>query len=314
MHLLIPFAFCSSEGCRPALAPLQLPNLQKLLRRLTAQPMDSGDEASLSPPHERALARALGLPTQDGLIPWAALQAQTTLAAATDSAWAFITPCHWRTGAKHVAMGGVPLPDFEAKESLALLTAMQPYFAEDGIRLHYEKPGRWLACGDRFNGLPTASLDRVAGRDVAPWLPGTSNAIPLQRLQSEMQMLLYHHPVNDARSARGVPSVNSFWVSGSGVLPELPRVAAAASPPVVVSSLRAAALTEDWPAWVQAWQALDGTECAALWATLNQGGSAELTLCGERNAQTFSAEPASFLQKISDLFGSKPPSLLLEQL
>jgi len=315
MHLLIPFAFCSSEGCRQALTPLKLPNLEKLLRRLTPQPLDSGDESSLSPPHERALARALNLPVADGLIPWAALQAQTTLAAsAASSAWAFITPCHWQTGSKHVAMGSVPLPDFEAQESLALLAAMQPYFSEDGISLHYEKPERWLARGDVFNGLATASLDRVAGRDVAHWLPGASSAIPLQRLQSEMQMLLYHHPVNDARSARGVPIVNSFWISGSGALPELPHQAATAPKPVLVTSLREAALGENWPAWAQAWQALDATECAALLATLNQGGSAELTLCGERNAQTFMARPPSILKSFLSLFDSQPPSLLLEQL
>lgn len=315
MHLLIPFAFCSSEGCRLALAPLKLPNLEKLLRRLTPQPMDSGDEASLSPPHERALARALGLPTQDGLIPWAALQAQTTLATPeVSNAWAFITPCHWRTGAKHVAMGDATLPEFSAQESLALLAAMQPYFSEDGISLHYDQPGRWLACGDVFKGLATASLDRVARRDVAHWLPGTSRAIPLQRLQSEMQMLLYHHPVNDARAARGVPTVNSFWISGTGALPELPQQAVTAAQPVVVSTLRDAALSEDWPAWVQAWQALDATECAALLATLNQGGSFELTLCGERSAQTFTVKSPSVLKKFLSIFGSQPPSLLLEQL
>jgi hypothetical protein len=214
-------------------------------------------------------------------------------------------------------MGSVPLPDFEAQESLALLAAMQPYFSEDGISLHYEKPERWLARGAVFNDLATASLDRVAGRDVAHWLPAASSAIPLQRLQSEMQMLLYHHPVNDDRSARGVPIVNSFWISGTGALPQLPQLphqAATAPKPVLVTSLREAALGENWPAWAHAWQALDATECAALLATLNQGGNAELTLCGERSARTFMAGPPSILKNFLSFLGSQPPSLLLEQL
>ncbi|MBA3058459.1 MAG: phosphoglycerate mutase [Gammaproteobacteria bacterium] len=317
MHLLIPFAFCSSEGCRQALAPLKLPNLDKLLRRLTPEPIDQGFEDSLSPPHERALARALGLPIDDGLIPWAALQAKTTLGAtAASRAWAFITPCHWRTGAKHVAMGSLPLPDFEAQESTALLASMQPYFLEDGISLYYEQPDRWLACSDVFNGLATASPDRVLGRDVAHWLPADPSAMGLQRLQSEMQMLLYHHPVNDAREARSVPVVNSFWISGTGALPPLQHQGATAPEPVWVTRLREAALAEDWPAWAQAWQTLDATECAALLATLNQGqgASLELTLCGERSAQTFKFKPTSILQRFSSLLGSQPSSLLLEQL
>ena len=61
MHLLIPFAFCSSEGCASVLPTLPLPHLQKLLSRLTPEPMDTGDEFSLSAPHERALARAITL-------------------------------------------------------------------------------------------------------------------------------------------------------------------------------------------------------------------------------------------------------------
>ncbi|MHB8950825.1 MAG: phosphoglycerate mutase [Rhodoferax sp.] len=315
MHLLIPFAFCNSEGCRQALTPLKLPNLDKLLRRLTPEPIDQGIDDSLSPPHERALARALALPVDDGLIPWAARQAQSSLGAtAAGSAWAFITPCHWRTGAKHVAMGSLPLPDFEAQESTALLAAMQPYFLEDGISLHYDQPDRWLACSDVFNGLATASLDRVAGCDVARWLPSNPSAMGLQRLQSEMQMLLYHHPVNDTREARGVPVVNSFWISGTGALPQLPHHDATAAEHVVVTGLRDAALAENWPAWAQAWQALDASECAALWATLNRGGPAELTLCGERSAQTFRPKPISILKRFSSLLGSQTPSLLLEQL
>lgn len=40
----------------------------------------------------------------------------------------------------------------------------------------------------------------------------------LQRLHSEAQMLLYSHPFNDAREARGLPPVNGFWPHGAGAL------------------------------------------------------------------------------------------------
>lgn len=309
MHLLIPFAFCSSDGCSSALRTLKLPHLEKLLSRLTPEPLDTGDEFSLSPPHERALARVLGLSVADGLIPWAALHAQ-----ALEGSWGFITPCHWQVGTHHIAMSGQELPDFSAHESQTLLAAMQPYFAEDGITLHYDQPDRWLARSDAFRGLATASLDRVVGRNVESWMPRTPSATHLQRLQSEMQMLLYTHPVNDARAARGVPVVNSFWLSGTGTLPRLPNIPAVEPQPVVVTTLRIAALDENWATWAQAWQTQDATQCAALLAALNQGESVQLTLCGERNAQTFSARPQTFLKRIMTIFGTQPPSVLLEQL
>jgi hypothetical protein len=134
----------------------------------------------------------------------------------------------------------------------------------------------------------------------------------LRRLQNEMQMLLYTHPVNDARSARGVLPVNSFWLSGTGALPQ-PQTALERLPNVA-ASLRDAALNEDWAAWGKAWAALDATECATLLAALKRGESVQLTLCGERNAQTFNARRQPLLQRFMNLFGTQPPSTVLEQL
>lgn len=311
MHLLIPFAFCSSEGCAAALRSLKLPQLEKLLARLVPGPLDQGDLFSLSPPHERALARALGLPVADGLIAWAALAAWQSRSAG--GAWGFITPCHWQVGSKHVVMSGAILPDFSEPESQALLAAMQPYFEEDGIRLHYQQASTWLAHGDLFDGLATASLDRVAGLPVADWLPATGKAAKLLRLQSEMQMLLYHHPVNDARAARGAVPVNSFWLSGTGALPQPPQPVVDPAP-LVVNSLREAALNEDWGAWAQAWSQLDATECAALLKALAQGDSVQLTLCGERHAQTFGPSQVGRLTQLKHLLSCPPAATVLEQL
>lgn len=311
MHLLIPFAHCSSKGCAAALGALKLPNLKKLLSRLVALPFDQGDELSLSPPQDRALARMLGLPVTDGLIPWAAMQAWKTLSAG--GAWAFITPCHWEIGSKHVVMSSLALPDFSAQDSQTLLAAMQAYFAEDGISLHYLEPTRWLANSELFSTVATASPDRVSGRQVANWLPAASKAAALLRLQGEMQMLLYNHPLNEARSARGLPTVNSFWLSGTGALP--PAYAAATeSVPTVVATLRDAALQEDWSAWAKAWEALDANECTLLLDALHQGDSVQLTLCGERSAQTFESAQSGVLKRLKSLFNNPPIASFLEPL
>lgn len=311
MHLLIAFAHCSSAGCAAALGALKLPHLQKLLPRLAALAPDQTEPTSLSPPHERALARSLGLPLTDGLIPWAALEARQTGLGC--GGWAFITPCHWQLGSRHVVMSSLTLPDFSAQESQTLLAAMQAYFAEDGIGLHYQQATRWLAHSELFGTLATASLDRVAGRHVANWLPADSQAAPLRRLQSEMQMLLYNHPLNESRIARGLPPVNSFWLSGSGTLAPAPGHAAQPAPRLV-SALRDAAVQEDWPAWAQAWEALDATECAALSGLLDQGAQVKLTLCGELQAQTFESASAGLLTRLKQRFQSQPLARVLQAL
>jgi hypothetical protein len=229
-------------------------------------------------------------------------------------AWGFITPCHWKAGAKRVAMSGLTLPDFSQQESQTLLAAMRPYFEEDGITLYYLNANNWLARSDLFDDLATASLDRVVGRNIENWLPRGATALQLQRLQTEMQMLLYNHPVNDARATRGVPPVNSFWLSGTGTLTQRPPQSVAEQPPVVVNALREPALQENWADWAQAWATLDATECATLLRALNQGGTGQLTLCGERNAQSFHASPQSFLNRFMRLFSTQPASTTLERL
>ncbi len=322
MHLLIPFAASQSEGCQSALAGLKLPNLQKLLTRLQALPLDMGDERSLTPPHERALARAEGLPLADGLVPWAAWQAKRS----SESAWAFISLCHWRVGTHHVLMSQLPLPDFTAQESSELMLAMQPYFEEDGITLYEDQPGRWLAHGEIFGDLPSASLDRVIGRHVKPWLPTGVKATALLRLQNEMQMLLYTHPVNDAREAIGLTPANSFWIHGTGKLnrspepvlidplaqltPSLPD----AKPAIVITTLRYAALAENWPTWARIWQEIDACEGPALLRAQSRGEPLTLTLCGERNAQSWVAKRRSIVQKINSIFDRQSISGVLGQL
>src|SRR5688500_18810452 len=74
-HGVIPFAACTSDNWLPAvraMPPDSVRNFNKLLQGMKPAHTDSGDAHSLSPPHERVLAQALGLQAPDGLTPWAA--------------------------------------------------------------------------------------------------------------------------------------------------------------------------------------------------------------------------------------------------
>ena len=59
-HLLVPFASASDPACRALLPGLPLPHLTALLAELQPVHTDSGTDHSLSAPHERALAQAIG--------------------------------------------------------------------------------------------------------------------------------------------------------------------------------------------------------------------------------------------------------------
>ena len=312
MHLLIPFAHCSAAACSQALRTLRLPNLDRLLSRLQAQPGDDGDEYSLSPPHERVLARAQGWDVADGSAPWAAAALAERGEAPPAPACAWITPCHWHVATDHITMSNPQDLQLSEGESRALMQAMRGYFEEDGITLRYDAPMRWLAGGAVFERLPCASLDRVIGRNIDAWLPASAQAAPLRRLQNEMQMLLYQHPVNDLRIERGLAPVNSFWISGSGRLPA--PTGPLALRPTVDDSLRTSAMREDWQAWSEAWQALDAGACASLLAALQGGQPGRLTLCGARHGRSFDSTAQGLIGRLRGMFGGPSARTFLELL
>jgi hypothetical protein len=325
-QLLLPFAACAAEAWLPAMKALpagSTRNLAQLLKGMKSVHTDEADAHTLSPPHERALALALGLAdsgTADGLIPWAARDAALHLPGVGGKAWAWITPCHWAMGREHATLTDPAALGLQEDESRTLLAAMQPYFDDDGITLHHVPalgPARWLAEGELFRSLPTASLDRVLGRNVDPWLPKQDKQDPkgtarkMKLLQNEMQMLLYTHALNDARAERRLLPVNSFWLSGTGALA---AGYTAGESPAAPRSLAQAVFADDWAAYAQAWAALDASEVAALLARQRAGEAVRLTLCGERGATTFETGHDGFFARIAGALAPTPLLTVLERL
>lgn len=292
MHLLVPFAAPLSDAGREALRDLTLPNLQRLLARLGEPRLDAGDEWSLSPPHERVLARALGLSEPcDGLVPLAALEARRAglLAQGSREGWAWLTPAHWSLGTEQVSLHDPSALQLDGGAAREVFEAIGDLFVSEGFELHDRWPQGWLCRHDALADLPTASLDRVIGRNVDRWLGADPRARLVRRLQNEVQMLLHAHPLNEAREARGALAVNSIWISGTGRAPqgELPADLR------VEAGLRSAALAEDWPGWQQAWRELDAGPIGQWAARHAASTGAALTLCGECASLTWAVSAGS---------------------
>ena len=298
------------------LSALALPNLKALLPLLTPGQRQTRDEDTLSPLHELLQAQGLGLQAQDGLLPWAALQAHSLQlpAAKPGEGWAWLTPCHWQVNTDHVRMANPADCEISPEESTIVMESLRAFLAEDGITLHgLQADGNWLALGAALHSLPTASLARASGGAVDHWMPRQAQAQPLRRLQNEMQMLLYTHPVNDARAARRLLPINSFWISGTGDLPDGFTLTDNRGA-TVLDALREATLRNDGAAWAQAWQALDASAVKTLLEQARRSEPVELTLCGEIAAQTFTLQPQGLWTRLSNRFASADIPALLQSL
>lgn len=303
MHLIIPFAAPLSEAGQQALGSLALPQLRALLSRMQPTARDAGDEWSFTPPHERALAQALGWTGGDGLLPWAARDAAADGLNVMGQAWGLVTPAHWHVGTDQVSLLNPQALALDEAASRASFDAVQDLFIGDGFALHWAAPLRWYVAHPSLAAMRCSSLDRVIGRNVDGWFGNDPAARQIRRLQGEVQMRLYTHPLNDERITHGLLPVNSFWLSGCG----LPQ-ASAGPDPVVDMRLRAPALDGDWAAWVKAWDTLDQGPLADVAARAARSQALRLTLCGERGSVSYENVPARFWNNLRKRLQA-PPAL-----
>lgn len=306
MHCIIAYA-ASERWPLQVLQDLQLPQLHRLLSQLQPLQRDEDDPEPLPPaqmPHERAHARALGW-RLDQPLPWAAL----TPGAADPvhpAVQAWFTPCHWQIGMDQVVMLDPDQLQLSDQESQALLEAMQPFMREDGLQARWHSALQWHVQGPVLADVHAVSPDRVIGQNVKPWI--TDGHLPpvLRRLQSEMQMLLYQHPVNDARLAHGQLPVNALWVHGAGSPQPVTRPTETVR---LCTELRTPALHQDLMAWQAAWQALDETVLGPL-----APGIESLTLCSESVAETWTRGAMPWRTRLRRLWRPLNPATALSAL
>lgn len=311
-HLLIPGAlFPLPPGHQRQPLP-RLPHLDALLRRLRPDSVIECDDNNPSDPAELATARALGLPSEPGKIPWAALETGTI---GTPCAW--LIPCHWQLGMDHVLLADSALLALDEDHSRSLLASAEPLFREDGMDVRYVMPNAWLAQGEMFRELSTWSMARATGRRLTPGLlantPVPAHAALLRRLQSELQMLLYTHPVNDARESAGQLPINALWITGAGVLAEAypPRADVAVENRLVLAEQAQAGtlLSQAIAAHHEAWRELDADSGKRLLAALEAGHQVRLSLCGPTRALTFTPLQPGLAARISGVFKRRPLKL-----
>lgn len=290
-HSIIAYACGASETLIQGLKTLNLPHLAALLGKMacvsqgsTAMDLVAGKfpESAYLMAHESVL-KLWDLQPQWGKE-------------------VIITPCHWQVGMNDVVMQNPADIQLSAEESQALLLAIQPYFAEDDIEVTYESPVVWRAKGSMFQDLPLAAIDKAVGQHVNAWMPSAPQARPLQRLQSEMQMLLYQHPVNDQRSLQGRWTVNSFWVHR-----QLNQLFEATSPAQIHLDLKEATQQSNAAIWRQQWEQLDNTVCKHLLDVLAQQQDVSLTLCSATAWRHYRPQKSSLWHSLQRLF--KPTSV-----
>src|SRR5579864_6817475 len=224
LHLLLPFALPSAADAATALHNLATPALDRLVARGTLVERVIGEDFQRTLPHERWVARQFGAisPTQPAAdeAPLAPYMLLADGGQPGDATWACIQPVHVRIAHDHLVLIDPAALDLEDDEAATLLAVARPLIEELGVRIEAPKPTRWYLSSDTFGSLAGASPLRASGRNIEIWLPHEAHTGERSRawmkLQNEVQMAWFEHPVNEAREARGLPAVNSIWFHAQG--------------------------------------------------------------------------------------------------
>lgn len=270
------------------------PNDQLTLGKLTAPGFEwlaarSSFQREARRPFETALAQQFGLDDA----PFGALRllGEADGTPARDGHWLCADPVHLRFHHERIILADAGAFDLDMDEARALVAALNVQFADVGV-FYTATARRWYLKLNATVEHFSEPISTIAGRRLDSELNDKKG--PLTRWLNEVQMFLHGHPINERRQAAGKPAVNSLWLWGGGLLPEiaapdftaiwsdnplavgLASAAGIEAPPcpaglnglladadlnshqlVVLDSLLPPVLYEDGPGWREAWAALD---------------------------------------------------------
>lgn len=245
VHLIICDLFLPKDFTAEVCAGLRLPALEKMLARgASTGSAQTGEIASL----EEMLCKAFGMSGQ----PIASLSA--AFDGLAEGCWLRADPVHLRLQRDQLLL----LPDVEAgaDETRQLCTALNEHFAGQGMEFFAPHPQRWYVRVDGLPDIATVPLSQAAGRNVHGLLPRGREAARWHQVFNEIQMLLFAHPVNEAREARGELPVNSLWLwgGGSGVVAIPQKNYDCVSSDEVLAGMFAAAAGIPFAGWPKQWR------------------------------------------------------------
>lgn len=353
LDILIPFALPPAELAADLFREIDAPALAMLLARSKSEPAavrhERFDEYSRALPHEVWLAHRFGLldrlerggspPVGAQMLRAAGIKDE----AAGTGTWFVMHPVHIHIARDHLVLTDPRRLMLTETESRHLFEIAKPLFDEDGRDLRFCNAGTWLLRSDDWAELKTSSPDAAGGHNIDLWMPRGPGERDWRKVQNEVQMHWFQHPLNDEREARGLNPINSLWLWGgsdaapsngaspygavfnlggwmSAIAESAPRHLKAASAAdlaaghgnepalLVLEDLVEPVLSNDWAAWITVFNRLENDWFAPLQECLKSGKMEALSLILTNDARLFrSTASRSSLRK----FWIKPNLALL---
>ena len=136
--------------------------------------------------------------------------------------WLFAAPVHLQLGRESYFLSNPapllapePAPEClnRGADAASMIESLNQHFSGFGYHFYLQND-IWFLGLDADPKITTTPIEKAINKDVAPYLPQGEGGLVWAKFQNEIQMLLFAHPVNEAREARGELPINSLWFYG----------------------------------------------------------------------------------------------------
>lgn len=287
-EIIIPFALPPAEHAKDLVAMLSTEmrsdGLAMLLSRAHTLQRSRFDDFCPVLPHEHWLLKQ----HQHNYLTQQTERLSLTL---PDGYWFLLNPVNLHIASNHLVLTDGRQLNLAESEARSLFDKAQFLAIELGIELRYGDAAHWFLRADDWSDFTTASPDAACGHNIEIWSPKGKQIIAWRKLQNEIQMEWFIHPLQDQRQMRGEKVINGLWLwSGTSVrhnaaAPSM-RFSSDASvdqfiqspKPTQLDQLSAAALAGDWGSWAQNMIALEHSWFKPLCLALQTGQLRQINL------------------------------------
>lgn len=140
---------------------------------------------------------------------------------APEDVWMLVQPVHVYAAQDGLHLAGTEVLEISSLEAGEIVQSLNQLFAAEGWQFFAPHPARWYL---RLPKMPRVLLTPLAEALTLPLdaaMPAGEEGGFWRKVFNEAQILLFSHPVNQAREAAGLTLINSLWFSAlsDGVFP-----------------------------------------------------------------------------------------------
>lgn len=217
LNLLIPNLFWPNASQPEIYSDLSISSLETLLAKSTSTQYPSQEM-------EMWLCKTFNIAQQQSNWPIAPIMLHVDspgLAKTSKDFWMRADPVHLRIEQNHIMLADNQVFEISKEEAAHIVQDLNHNIGD-----HYDfsflplRPNRWYIRLSKAPEIQTSTLGQVTCMNINNFLPTGSESITWHKIFNETQMLLFEHPVNQARESRGELSINSVWFWGGGNMPQ----------------------------------------------------------------------------------------------